>query len=146
MMPAPMTVIFSLSAAFVAWVCYNFLGRPITHFYQLRSETYVSFSSVSATDASRQFGRIGSGLDALQTTTLRPALWFLKWWGYNLKAAARGLIGLSSNFASGPEGDAVAYRVMVQKALKLPIDPEDQQQVDDRRLLKSITVKDYFEE
>jgi len=69
-------------------------------------------------------------------------LCFLKWRKYSLENAANGLTGLSNTLAPDHEDAAVEFRVQVQQALKLPVDPEDKQQVDDLRLLKTTTVGD----
>ncbi|MGA8761039.1 MAG: hypothetical protein WB611_32845 [Stellaceae bacterium] len=153
-----MAVTVSLAAGFigglVAWFFSNYVGRPLVHFYELRSETHtflfyyanIKFdrppNSSNAEDASRCFRWLASRLDALRSSTLRPVLCFLKWRRYNLDAGAYGLTGLSNTLAADREGDAAKFRVQAQLALKLPVDPGDQQRVDDESLLKSVTVGD----
>jgi hypothetical protein len=140
------TAVFSLLGGLALWFCYNFIGRSITQFHEIRSETQMSFSSASATDAARCYRGLGSRLEALQATALNPVLWFLKRRGYSLKAAAGGLLDLSNNLAPDHQDDAAECRVKVQQALRLPVDAEDHQRVADMRLLKSITVTEYFQE
>jgi hypothetical protein len=71
---------------------------------------------------------------------LRLVLFFLKWRRYSLEDAASGLTGLSNTLTLDREGDAVEFRVQVQRALKLPIKAEDQQRVDDQLLLKNMPL------
>lgn len=154
----PATIILSLFAGFVggliAWFFSNYVGRPLVRFYELRSETHtflfyfanIKFdrppNSRNADDASRCFRWLASRLDALRTSTIRPVLFLLIWRNYNLAGAAIGLTGLSNSLAPGREAEATNFRVKVQQAFKLPVDPEDQQEVDDQRLLMSVTPED----
>jgi hypothetical protein len=127
---------------FVAWFCSNFFGRPIVKFLELRSEAHrflyyyanINFdrppNSRNADDAQKCFRSLGARLDALRTSSPRPIRRLFVWLGYNLESAATGLTGLSNTLASGSEEAATKFRVQAQRALGLPVDPEDQETVD----------------
>jgi hypothetical protein len=152
----PVTMVVSLLGGFVggfvAWFCSNYLGRPLVKLLELRSETHtflyyyanIKFDRPphyrNVEDAQKCFRWLGSRLDALRTSSLRPVLFLFCLFKYNLEGAANGLTGLSNALAPDREGEATDFRVQAQRALRLPVDPEDQKMVDTRQRLKGVRL------
>jgi hypothetical protein len=137
---------------FIAWFCSNYLGRPLIRFLDLRAEAHtflyyyanIKFDrpphSRNVEDAQKCFRWLASRLDALRTSSLRLILFLLRLRGYDLESAATGLTGLSNTLAPDCEDDATSFRVQAQRALRLPVDPEDQEMVDLRQRLKGVPI------
>ena len=127
---------------FVAWFCSNVFGRRIVELWDLRIEAHrflyyyanVKFDrppdARNADDAQKCFRWLGARLDALRTSSPRVVIQLFVWWGYNLEGAATGLTGLSNTIAPGREEAATGFRVQAQRALQLPVNPDEQEAVD----------------
>ena len=147
-----MTIIVSflggIVGGFIAWFCSNYFGRPLMQFLDLRTEahtflyyyTNIKFDRPphfrNVDDAVKCFRWLASRLDALRASSLRAMLLLFRLFKFDLANAASGLIGLSNNLVPDREGDATRFRVQTQRALRLPVDPKDQETVD---LLERLT-------
>jgi len=135
----------------IAWFATNYLGRALLKFWDLRLEAHEAmflFSDVRA-DSIRSLGRtnegslrfreLGAKIEGLRSVLPAPLRWYLHKRSYDLHEGARGLIGLSN--ALGRDDDsATRSRVQAQRALRLPVDPQEQEQVDRERRLKDVPI------
>ena len=135
----------------IAWFATNYLGRALLKFWDLRLEAHEAmflFSDVRA-DSIRSLGRanegslrfreLGAKIEGLRSVLPAPLRWYLHKRSYDLHEGARGLIGLSN--ALGRDDDsATRSRVQAQRALRLPVDPQEQEQVDRERRLENAGI------
>jgi hypothetical protein len=150
-----MTLFVNLATGFcggiAAWFFTNYFGGPVLEFWKLRSEVHrflyyyanISFNrpppSRYVEEARMCFRSLGARLDALHATSPRLVGWGFVWRKYDLKIAASGLTGLSNSLAPQREAQALHFRVKAQRALRLPVAPEDQSAVDVvRRLIRAM--------
>jgi hypothetical protein len=135
-----------------AWFVTNFFGGPVLEFRKLRSEAQrflyyyanISFErpppSRDVEEARKCFRSLGARLDALLASSPRPILFGFRLRKYDLKIAANGLTGLSNSLTPEREEQARCFRVQAQRALRLPVAPEDQSAVDLVRRLTGVKL------
>src|SRR5262245_26020016 len=135
----------------IAWFTTNYWGRAWLKFWDLRLEAHeamFSFRDVRADsirslgraeEGSRRFRELGTRIDGLRVVLPAPLSWYLHKRGYDLHEGALGLIVLS-NALGRDDQSATRSRVQAQKALHLPVDPQDQEQVDREQRLKDVPI------
>jgi hypothetical protein len=135
----------------VAWFATNYWGRPLLRFSDLRLEAHEAmffYADISA-DCPASLPRAGEGrlrfralsakIDGLRAVLPAPVSWYLHKRSYHLHQGALGLIGLS-NALGADDRKATHSRVQAQRALCLPVDPQDQEQVDREQRLKNVPI------
>jgi hypothetical protein len=135
----------------LGWFATNYFGRTLLRFWDLRleaHETMFLYADVSADrpaslaraeDGSARLRQLGAKIDALRVALPRPLCLFLHMRNYNLRSAALGLIGLSNSLGAR-DTDAVGFRVQAQRALRLPIDPTERDQVELENRLDGVAI------
>jgi len=139
----------SVILAIAAWFATNYLGRPLLKFIDLRSEAHETIfryanilserpaSLAHAEDGRAQLRQLGAKIDALRVVLPPPIGWCLSICRYDLRTAAEGLTGLSNSLGTH-DSDTVWFRVQAQRALRLPIDPNEQKRVEVRKRLDGV--------
>jgi hypothetical protein len=147
--------IFSSALGFVggmiAWFATNYWGRSLLRFWDLRleaHETIYLYANVRADrpsdlaraqEASNHFRKLGAKIDGLRTVLPAPLSWYLRARRYHLQLAAEGLTGLS-NWLGVDDDKTSQFRVLAQKNLRLPIDPEERESVEREQRLSDVPI------
>jgi hypothetical protein len=126
------SLLLGVGGAVVGWIVTNFFAKPLIDFLNLRSQVHEEMivtgnigKMVAGTadhfKAVETLRRLGAKVQAtnvsLSSLPFVPLRWCLSTWGYDLRRAGRGLIGLSNSLV---EGDRAAETSVIQAALKLP--------------------------
>jgi hypothetical protein len=146
-----MSTVLGFIGGVIAWFATNYWGRTLLKFWDLRLEAHEAmflFSDVRA-DSIRSLGRanegslrfreLGAKIEGLRSVLPAPLSWCLHKRSYDLHEGALGLIGLSNALGRDDPG-ATRFRVQAQRALRLPVDPQEQEQVDRERRLKDVPI------
>jgi hypothetical protein len=135
----------------VAWFATNYWGRALLRFWDLRLEAHEAmffYANINADrpvtpanlaragEGSLRFRTLGAKIDGLRTVLPAPLSWYLHKRSYDLRQGALGLIGLS-NWLGADDHKATRSRVQAQRALRLPVDLQEQEQVDREQRLKN---------
>jgi hypothetical protein len=135
----------------VAWFATNYWGRALVQFWGRRLEAHEAMflyanvhadrpgSLAHAEEGSLRFRMLAAKIDGLRTILPAPLRWYLHLRGYDLHDGALGLIGLS-NALGRDDGTARRSRVRAQRALRLPVDPEEQEEVDRENRLEDVPI------
>jgi hypothetical protein len=115
----------SAIAGVCAWVGANFFAEPLLNFYRRRRSIREAILYVANIDASRkeaydaayeELRRHAASLDALDETAPAAVKAWLRWRGYDLPSATKGVIGFSNSLGSY-DGTRGVFRERLRKAL-----------------------------
>jgi hypothetical protein len=146
-----MSTVLGFVGGVVGWFATNYWGRELLRFWDLRLEAHeamFSFANVRADhpaslvragEGSLRFRTISAKVDALRAVLPVPLSWYLQIRSYDLHEGALGLIGLS-NALGADDNSAMRCRVQAQRALRLPVDPQEQEQVNRERRLQDVSI------
>lgn len=133
-----------------AWFATNYWGRTLSRFWDLRLEAHETIffyanisadnhtSSANANDGRVRLRKLGAKIDALRAVLPALLRWYLRVRHYDLHSAALGLTGLSNSLGTR-DSHAVRFRVQAQRALRLPIDPTEQERVEREERLEGVS-------
>lgn len=121
----------------VGWGVTHFLAQPLIRFYERRGQAqealffYANLSGMTtetehAEEAHREYRRAAARLEASAVELLPPASWFVRWRGFDLARATRGLTGLSNSVLLTDGSMTAFHRIEARKGLRLAVDPRDQ--------------------
>jgi len=135
----------------VGWFATNYWGRTLLRFWDLRLEAHETMfiyanvfvdhpgSLARAEDGSVRLRQLGAKIDALRVVLTGPLYLYLHMRNYDLRSAALGLTGLSNSLGAR-DGDAVRFRLQAQRALRLPIDLTERDQVELENRLDGVAI------
>jgi hypothetical protein len=144
------STILAFISAFIGWFAANYWGRALKKFWDLRLEAHEAmflFSNVRAdsksparaNEGSLRLRDLGAKIDGIRAVLPAPLSWCLRKRSYDLHEGARGLVGLSNTLGRDDQS-ATRFRVQAQRALRLPVDPQEQEQVDRERRLENAGI------
>ena len=146
-----MSTVLGFVGGVVAWFATNYWGRGLLQFWGLRLEAHEAMflyanvradhpaSLARAGEGSLRFRTLGAKIDGLKGILPVPFSWYLQMRSYDLHEGALGLIGLS-NALGADDNSATRSRVQAQRALRLPVDPQEQEQVNREQRLKDVSI------
>ena len=131
--------------ALFSWIVFNLIGKPLLHFFDLRTEArriMVLYDNVAARwkeshhatvavnedmtpsnferlqAAESQYREMASQIRAFADTQA-PTCMLLRWFGFEARKASSGLLGLSNTVNTYGKGRA-SHKEMTNEALKFP--------------------------
>jgi hypothetical protein len=133
-----------IAAAFVGWIVFNAIGKPLLRFFDLRTEvrrTMILYDNVRARwreadstvdniddatpdnfdrlqEAETQYRDLASQVRAFADTQ-SPTCVVLRWFGFDIRRASSGLIGLSNTLNAYGKG-RVFHKEAINAAMKFP--------------------------
>ena len=138
-------------AAVITWFVTNYWGRALLRFWDLRLEAHEAmflYANVRADhpadlgrakEGSLLFRTLGAKIDGLRAVLPVPVSSYLQMRGYDLHGGALALIRLS-NALGADDNIATRSRVQAQRALHLPVDPQEQEEVNREQRLKDVSI------
>lgn len=114
-------------------------GGPRDHVHLRKCFGRASSVLGSGTRWKHHLRQLGAKIDALRVALPAPLNWYLHHIRkYDLHSASLGLTGLSNSLGAR-DNDTVRFRVQAQRGLRLPIDPEEREQIEREQRLEGIT-------
>ena len=134
-----------IAAALISWIVFNTIGKPLLRFFDLRTEvrrTMILYDNVRARwrenvrvlamgdedmtpdnferlqEAENQYRDLASQVRALADTQ-SPTCTVLRWFGFDVRKASSGLIGLSNTVNTYGKTRAFQKQA-INEALKFP--------------------------
>jgi hypothetical protein len=133
-----------IAVALFSWIVFNTIGKPLLRFFDLRTEVrrvmilydnararWREADTVAATvndttpdnfdrlqEAENQYRDLASQIRAFADTQA-PTCLVLRWFGFNLRKASSGLIGLSNTLNTYGKGRAF-HKEEINAAMKFP--------------------------
>jgi hypothetical protein len=128
----------------ISWFATNYYGRNLLRFWEKQLETHKALFLLQSTpNECASLWQLAAEIDGLRIILPKPLHWYLRKRGYDLHSAAKGLIELSNRLGSGDVSesyDMTCFRVLVQKALRLPCEPTDEDLAESRRRLEKAGI------
>jgi hypothetical protein len=133
-----------IAVALISWIVFNTIGKPLLRFFDLRTEvrrTMILYDNVRARwrevndaavavddmtpdnferlqEAENQYRDLASQVRAFADTQ-SPTCIVLRWFGFDLRKASSGLIGLSNTLNTYGKGRAF-HKEAINAAMKFP--------------------------
>src|SRR3981081_3921415 len=134
----------TIAVALISWIVFNTIGKPLLRFFDLRTEvrrTMILYDNVRARwrevndgavavddmtpdnferlqEAENQYRDLASQVRAFADTQ-SPTCTVLRWFGFDLRKASSGLIGLSNTINTYGKTRAF-HKQLINEALKFP--------------------------
>jgi hypothetical protein len=134
----------TIAIAFSSWIVFNTIGKPLLRFFDLRAEirrVMVLYDNVTARrrdagvlavavddmtpdnfdrlqEAENQYRDMASQVRAFADTQ-SPTCTVLRWFGFDLRKASSGLLGLSNTLNTYGKGRA-SHKESINAAMKFP--------------------------
>ena len=126
------SLLFGFVGGLVGWFASSFLGEPLMTLLGARRKAQSALyfyrnvlrdDSERCEEASEHFRGIAPEIEGLKCSLLAPAF---REWGFDLNVAVQSLTSYSNSICE-IGFNKISTRVNVQKALRLPVVPEDLQ-------------------
>jgi hypothetical protein len=122
-----------IAAALISWIVFNTIGKPLLRFFDLRTEvrrTMILYDNVRARWWEHDNNRVLATSDEDMTPdnferlqeaddTQSPTCTVLRWFGFDVRKASSGLIGLSNTINTYGKTRAFQKQT-INEALKFP--------------------------
>ena len=133
MLSSVLAIFLSVAAGVAGWFGTHFIGRPIVKFYEIRSASIEAMHFTASARfldptkhgerieiARTELRRCASRLVALQHDASPSTARYLRWRGYDIDLAAKGLTGLSNSII--PEVHPWVFQAsFVERGFRLPL-------------------------